>query len=169
MKMKFISLIGALIIQGLSGCISNPMALGPVRPNPISPMVSSQKGYLQVFSAIVKSIPMASDDPTTFNLHSSYDIYDESGKALKYVPNHASNMDESPDQASLASGNYYIIAESSCCGSVKVPVVIQTGKTTVVHLDSNAWQPSNTPTNQLVFLPDGEVVGWSSSASKASR
>jgi len=76
-------------------------------------------------------------------------------------------MDEWPDEVPLAAGNYNIVAESTCCGLVTVPVVIQQGKTTIVHLDRNWWPPSKTDTNQLVFLPDGEPVGWSSSTSIA--
>jgi len=113
---------------------------------------------------------IASDDPTYFNLHTGYDIInDESRKGVKFVPNHTSNMDEWPDEVKLPVGNYNVVAESTCCGLVTVPVNIQTGKTTIVHLDRNWWPPSNTPTNQLVFLPDGEVVGWSSSTEKSSK
>jgi hypothetical protein len=52
---------------------------------------------------------------------------------------------------------------------VTVPVVIQQGKTTIVHLDKNWWQPSKTDTNQLVFLPDGEAVGWSQLSKSSSE
>ena len=95
------------------------------------------KGYLQVFSATEKSPPIASDDYTYFNLHSGYDINDASGKNVKFVANHASNMDEWPDEVALPTGTYNIVAASTCCGLVTVPVVIQKGKTTVVHLDRN--------------------------------
>ena len=145
------------------------MALAPVGPDAISRVVPGSKGYLQVFSATEKSSAVASDDYTYFNLHSGYDINDASGKSVKFVPNHASNMDEWPDEVRLPAGNYNIVAESACCGLVTVPVIIQAGKTTVVHLDRNWWPPSNTPTNQLVYLPDGETVGWSSSISKSSE
>jgi len=168
-KIKYVALIGAGIITLLAGCVSTPMALAPVGPDAISRAVPGSKGYLQVFSATGKSIPIASDDPTSFNLHSGYDINDESGKSVKFVVNHASNMDEWPDKVTLPAGNYIIVAESTCCGLVTVPVVIQQGKTTIVHLDRNWWPPSKTATNQLVFLPDGEAVGWSSSISKSSE
>ncbi len=127
------------------------------------------KGYLQVFSATEKSPPIASDDPAYFNLHTGYDITDTAGKSVRFVPNHVSNMDEWPDEVTLTAGNYNIVADSTCCGLVTVPVVIQQGKTTIVHLDGNWWPPSKTATNQLVSLPDGEAVGWSSSITKSSE
>lgn len=145
------------------------MALAPVGPDAISRAVPGTKGYLQVFSATEKSPPIASDDPTYFNLHTGYDINDAAGKTVKFVPNHASSMDEWPDEVRLPAGNYNIVAESTCCGLVTMPVVIQQGKTTIVHLDGNWWPPSKTSTNQLVYLPDGEAVGWSDSTSKSSE
>ncbi|MGA3266332.1 MAG: hypothetical protein ABSE16_05870 [Verrucomicrobiota bacterium] len=43
---------------------------------------------------------------------------------------------------------------------VDVPVVIEAGRTTRVHLD-DAWQlPPDAPTTKLVSLPGGHPVGW---------
>jgi hypothetical protein len=168
-KIKYVALIGAGIIPILGGCVSTQMTLAPVGPGAISRAVPGSNGYLQVFSATEKSPPIASDDPTYFNLHSGYDINDAAGKSVKFVPNHASNMDEWPDEVRLKAGKYNIVAESTCCGLVTVPVVIQQGKTTIVHLDKNWWQPSKTDTNQLVFLPDGEAVGWSQLSKSSSE
>ena len=169
MKIKNVALIGAGIIPLLTGCVSSPTALAPVGPDAISLAAPGSNGYLQVFSATQKSMPFASDDPTYFELHTGYDINDAAGKSVKFVPNHASNMDEWPDEVRLTAGNYNIVAESTCCGIVTLPVSIQQGKTTVVHLDGNWWPPSKTATNELVFLPDGEAVGWSGSVVKLSE
>jgi hypothetical protein len=169
MKIKHILFVGTAIFPFMTGCISNPMSLAPVGPDATSRAVPGTKGYLQVFSATEKSPPIASDDPTYFNLHTGYDINDPAGKSVEFVLNHASNMDEWPDEVKLTAGNYNIVAKSACCGLVTVPVVIQQGKTTIVHLDRNWWPPSKTVTNQLVFLPDGEAVGWSNSTVKSSE
>ena len=166
MKIKNVILICAGITLFMTGCISKPLALSPVGPGPISRNEFSSKGFLQVFSA-TETIDV--DFHAYFNPHTGYDIEDESGKVVQFVPNRASDMDEWPDQVTLPAGNYHIMAESTCCGLTSVPVLIQKGNTTVVHLDRNWWPPSNTPTNQLVYLPDGEVVGWSSSISKSSE
>ena len=168
MKITSVIVIGLATTLFLAGCVSKPIALSVVGPEPASRATADSKGCLQVFSATEKSPPVASDDSTFFNLHTGYDINDESGKCVKFVPNHASNMDESPDVVSLPAGHYNIVAESTCCGQVIVPVVIQNGKSTIVHLDRNWWVSAKTSTNQWVYLPDGEVVGWKGSIVKSS-
>jgi len=168
MKIKRIVLIGAAVIPFLAGCASQPISLAPVGPEPISRMTSGSKGYLQVFSATME-LRAEPDSNTYFHPHSSYDIKDESGKVVRFVPNHASDMDEWPDEVILPAGNYIIVAESTWCGQVSVPLVIQKGKTTVVHLDNNWWPSSQTSSNQLVYLPDGEAVGWCGSMMKLSK
>lgn len=169
MKIIPFVLIGAGFVPFATGCISHPMALAPVGPEVGKHAMAGTKGYLQVFSATEKSIPFASDDPTFFDLHTGYEINDAAGKSVKFVANHMSNMDEWPDTVRLPAGTYNIVAESTCCGLVTVPVVIANGKTTTVHLDRNWSPPSKTSTNQLVFLPDGEAVGWSSSIARSSE
>lgn len=165
MKMKLIALFGAGIIPCLAGCISNPVALAPVGPDAISQALPGPQGYLEVFTA-TQTVDV--DFESYFNPHMSYQINDAFGKSIKFVPNHTSAMDELPDQVTLAPGNYTIAAESTWCGLVEVPVVIQRGKTTVVHLDGNWWHPSHAATNQLVYLPNGQTVGWSGSIAKPS-
>jgi hypothetical protein len=164
MKIKYITLIGSAIIPLMSGCISNPMALSAVGPDPASQAGSGPNGRLQVFSATETRADENTPDGYHgyFHPHSGYDIKDQSGNGVKYVANHASIMDEAPDQVSLPEGNYTIVAQSACCGLVTVPVRIQQGKTTVVHLDGNWFPPSKSSPNELVHLPDGESVGWSS-------
>ncbi|MDR3459908.1 MAG: hypothetical protein P4N60_20965 [Verrucomicrobiae bacterium] len=161
--------VGAASLPLLMGCNSTPVVLPPVGPEPAGHAAKSLKGYLQVFSATEKSPPVASDDTTFFNLHSGYDIHDESGRTVRFVPNHASNMDEWPDQVALPAGTYSIVAESACCGQVSVPVVIQAGQTTVVHLDRNWFPPANVPAGRLIHLPDGEAVGWSGATAASSE
>jgi len=114
-----------------------------------------------VFSATDKAPALASDDIAFFDLHSGYDIQDQLGRSLQFVPNHASNMDEWPDQVTLPAGLYNILAQSTCCGQVSVPVLIEADKTTVVHLDRGWSPPVSSPASRFVYLPDGEAVGWS--------
>lgn len=150
----------------LPGCVSRPMALSPVGPGPASQAAptSAESGRLQVFSATqVRSADNTSADYNGyFYPHSSYEIKNDSGQTVKYVRNRASFMDQTPDVVKLPAGNYRVVAESTCCGLVSVPVVIEAGKTTRVHLDGNWLPPRRTPPDQVVFLPDGEVAGWSS-------
>ena len=176
MKTIWIAFPGIALISFLNGCASTPTALAPVGPNPAGTVTSvpeGSPGHLQVFSATEKSPPFASDDifDQTFpiNLHTGYAITDAAGHRFKFVPNHASDLDEWPDDVRLPAGVYKIKAVSSWCGQVTMPVVIQNGKTTIIHLDNNWWPPSSAVANQLVYLPDGEAAGWSSSISKSSE
>jgi hypothetical protein len=172
MKSKIIFLSGAAILPVLTGCATAPMALSPVGPESagkVAAVSKNNKGYLQVFSATEKSIPMATDDPVSFDLHTGYEIHDQSGRNVRFVQNHASNMDEWPDQVALPAGTYNIMAASSCCGQVSVPVVIQAGQRTVVHLDRNWFPPSSISNSRLVYLPDGEAVGWSGATADSTQ
>jgi len=172
MKSPIIILSGVAIMSVLTGCASAPIALSPVGPESTGAVAAApknSKGYLQVYSATEKSIPMASDDPVLFDLHTGYEIHDQSGRNLRFVPNHASNLDEFPDQVALPAGTYNIVAQSSCCGQVSVPVVIQAGQRTVIHLDRNWFPPSSIPNSRLVYLPDGEAVGWSGATADSTQ
>ena len=159
MKIKVMILIGAAIIPFLAGCASKPIAISPVGPEPESHAAYVPKGYLQVFSDTETRV--IGDGPPYYP-HTSYSIHDESGKIVKFIPNHIGDMDETPSIVAVPAGNYKIVAESSSYGRVTVPVVIQKGRTTVVHLDGNWNMPSNAATNQFVRLPDGEASGWNS-------
>jgi hypothetical protein len=154
----------------VAGCASNPLALAPVGPEPGRPAGAGANGALQVFSATQQSTQIGDIGPGSFfHPHSGYDIDDASGQRVKFVFNHASDMDEWPDLVKLPAGHYQIVAESACCGQVTVPVVIENGKTTVVHLDRNWWPPNHTPLTQVVYLPDGEGVGWSGSLAASTK
>jgi hypothetical protein len=159
MKTKYTALIGAGILSCLAGCVSNPLALAPVGPDAVSRALPGRQGYLEVFTA-TQTIDV--DFQAYFHPHMGYDINDAAGRSVRFVQNHTSNMDESPELVTLPPGNYEVVAESTWCGLVGVPVVVQKGKTTVVHLDGNAWRPPHASGGQLVYLPNGEVVGWSS-------
>jgi hypothetical protein len=162
MKMKTFLLASLALLPFVNSCMSTPLALAPVGPDASAQPRSSANGSLQVFSATQKSAPLASDDTQLFDLHTGYEVCSSAGQHLQYVANHQSNMDTSPDVVTLAPGRYNVLAQSTWCGMVTVPVVIQAGKTTVVHLDDN-WFPSSHPqARELVFLPNGQAVGWSS-------
>jgi hypothetical protein len=156
-------LIGSLMVVVLGGCVSKPVALAPVGPAAGAPTSSSGSGSLEVFSSTEKSMPTDSEDHWVFDLPTGYEIYDSLGKEYKYVANHLDNMDESPDMVQLPAGHYTVEARSKCCGVVTVPVIIEKGKTTVVHLDDNWGPPKGTPQDKIVFQPDGSAVGWRSS------
>ena len=166
MKTKIIVFANAAIILLLSGCASKPVAITSIGPEPTSQKAYFPKGYIQVFSDTEEHV--IGDGPP-FYPHTGYNIYDQAGNRVLYVANHIGNMDELPTLVQIPIGNYKVVAESSAFGRVTVPVVIQSGKSTVVHLD-RGWRPSsNMFPNEVVRLPDGEAAGWSSEITKSSE
>ena len=157
-------LAAMVVIPLLAGCASTPVALAPVGPKPTSQQPYNVKydgayGYLQVYSDTKEHFI---DHDLPYYWHIGYNIYDDSNRKVKYVPNNIGITDETPTLVQIPQGNYRVVAESSAYGRVTVPVVIQADKTTVLNLD-RGWRPSATiSTNELVRFPDGEAVGWSS-------
>jgi hypothetical protein len=160
MKTKLVVLLGA-IVPVMAGCISHPAMISSVGPDPSAP-AHGANGRLQVFSATQTRAAenTSADYNGYFYPHSSYEIQDASGQTVKYVRNRASFMDETPDAVKLAPGTYKVRAESTSAGLVLVPVVIEAGKTTVVHLDSNWMPPRQASRDELVYLPGGQAAGW---------
>ena len=157
---------GAAFIQLLAGCAGAPYALNTVGPAPINTAAFKPAGNLRVYTA-TESHEVG--DNTYYYPHTGYYIYTESGKLFKYVPNNTAVVDETPACVVVPSGIYTIKAQSDLYSTVTVPVVIQENRTTEVHLDSGWKPPLNVSTNQLVYLPNGEAVGWSSSIKNSSE
>jgi hypothetical protein len=166
MKPTCLALLGAALFPILPGCIANPTALAPVGPGIQGRAYSGADGYLQVFTA---TTTVDVDFHSYFNPHLAYDVKDLAGKTVRFVANHDSEMDETPDTVSLPPGTYRVVAESAWCGLVSVPVTIERGRTTVVHLDGNPWRPPHATASELVYLPNGEAVGWSDASTSASK
>jgi hypothetical protein len=163
MKNHYIALLAAAVLPCLTGCVSSPLELASVGPGVSRPPATAGEGYLEVFTATRTA---EVDFESYFNPHTSYTVTDAAGRSVKYVENHTSDMDEWPDLVTLPPGTYHVVAESAWCGLVTVPVVVQPGATTVVHLDGKWGPPSRPAAGQLVFLPNGQPVGWSSPATR---
>lgn len=88
-------------------------------------------GYLIVYSAV---IPPKINPDTMFLPHSPYTIYDGRHAFVRSVKNHIGPWDESPFVVPLRPGRYYVRAESEFAGEVETPVVIVSGRNTVVDL-----------------------------------
>ena len=86
------------------------------------------QGYLVVFSA---TDPF-DDGGVPYYAHSAYSIYTANGKFFKHVENHISLSDELPSVVTLPTGIYTIEARSEGHGYVRVPIIITTGRRTVV-------------------------------------
>ena len=158
--------MGAAIIQLISGCASKPVVLSPVGPKQNNLVAYASTGHLRVYSD-TKTREVG--DNTFCYTHTRYCIQDAHGKIVKIVPNHLGDMDELPTLVTIPTGTYQVVAQSASYGRVTVPVIIQAGQTTVVHLDRNWKSASHLPANELVYMPNGEAVGWRSSITGSAQ
>jgi hypothetical protein len=160
MKLKFFIAMGVAVLPLIGGCAITTHPLAAIGPGTVDKAGKGPDGYLEVFTA---TRTVDADFHNYFELHDGYDIKDTSGETIKFVANHDSNIDEGVDQVSLRPGKYILVARSTWCGLMKIPVEIVQGRLTEVHLDGNNWSPVPRPAaSQLVFLPNGEVAGWKS-------
>jgi hypothetical protein len=85
---------------------------------------------------------------------------------LKRVDNTTGHYMQAPRRVTLPAGHYLVRARANDYLEVEVPVTIEGGRVTRVHLDDKWRPPANTPKNRLVSLPDGIPVGWRADAAK---
>jgi hypothetical protein len=165
---RFISV--AAMLLGLAGCVTSPVVLAPVGPNPNGRINDGPMGALQVFSsedAQTDDQNQAGDGEPFWYQHSEYSIYDLHGKRLKHVDNVTGHYSETPKQIALPVGKYLVKAQAKDYSWVKVPVMIEHGRTTRVHLDDNWKPPGDAPKGDLVTMSSGSPVGWRTGVGKA--
>lgn len=90
-----------------------------------------RQGYLLVYSAT----DQFDDGGTFYYPHSRYSIYMADGKFFKNVENHISRSDEIPELVTLPAGSYTILLRSANRGYVRLPIVIRTGRRTILDPD----------------------------------
>jgi hypothetical protein len=117
----------------------------------------SMGGYLKVYSATSEY----SDGDLMYYPHSRYSICRANGTRYKWVDNHKTDNDESPERVALPTGTYYVLAQSDHGGLVKVAVVIKDGQTTVVNLEGGTQGGQSSRAGKL---PGGQVIGWHASS-----
>lgn len=170
---KFPVFLGAAVASLMLGCsttrYSTPIALAPVGPNPEQTASATADGQLVVYSGL----HTRKDEPSnatyfnqTWKQHSSYDIYNQQGHRLRHVGNAVGHYAEAPSPVSLPPGQYVVKAQDKDDNWVQVPVIIESGHVTSVHLDGR-WHPgTDVPNSALVFAPSGIPVGWRPDAAK---
>jgi hypothetical protein len=104
----------------------------PVYPT-VGPSEPEHVGYLVVYSATEPY----EDGEIMYYTHTDYDLYSSRGVFLKRIRNSIEREDETPERVPLAPGRYLVQAESETDGIVRVPVVIDNGRTTVVNLEAD--------------------------------
>jgi hypothetical protein len=131
-------------------------AVGP-QPSRLS---RNYTGYLIVYSATEEHTD--GDSPARYP-HSDYEVYTRDAKLFKQVRNALGYSDETPERISLPKGLYTVLAKSETAGSVSVPVIIETGKSTVLHLEREKdWMPdlSGAKESDFVRLANGQIIGF---------
>jgi hypothetical protein len=156
--------LGALVVACSVGLISacapdQPVAASSaVGPAPSAVRSGSSDGVLKVFSALdYRGSPQGQNA-----YHSGYALLSADGKYLRSIANRAAGSVEEAEAVALLPGMYKIKARAGGFGTVTVPVVIEAGKMTSVHLDgSEPFGDSRPGEAQFVSLSDDLIIGWS--------
>jgi hypothetical protein len=159
-------LLGTGVVTLMTGCASTRVALAPVGPDPVGANSLGVQGGLQVFSGLVGR--SEGNNPNWYQ-HTDYYVYDLHGKLVKHVNNTIGYYASAPRQVTLPVGRYLVKARANDYFWVSVPVIIESGQTTRVHLDDNWKLPANARRTELVSLPNGNPVGWQAEPTKETR
>lgn len=140
----------------MAGCASAPPTIVHETVGPALAAGNEERnGFLTVYSATAW---MTDDDGPRLLRHTDYDIDAADGILFKQV----SNLDEEPTRIILPKGDYTIVAQSDTFGTVRVPVAIDAGKLTVLHLEGEKdWEEASAGIRrtELVRLPNGQPIG----------
>lgn len=163
--MKNISILFT-VAAFLVGCASagNKLALGTIGPVPGQNSIansSATNGTLVVYSGYKVNADFNSRDPYRPE-YSDYKIFAADGKFLQLVHNNSGTMLANVLPVALSAGRYFVVARANSYGIISVPVVIEAGRSTILHLETDSEWPDSSVFNQTnaVRLPDGRVVGW---------
>ena len=89
-------------------------------------------GWLQVYSAESWDRKTGAGGPVSY-IHSEYKVITPEGHSVMDVEN--GGPMEGPSVVRMDPGSYVVVAQAYKCGTVRIPVSIETGKTSVLHLD----------------------------------
>ena len=158
-------LLGVIAILEAS-CASAPPTIVHETIGPAFVAASPDRnGFLTVYSATTW---VTNDDGPSLLDHTDYDVYAADGTLFEQVANH----DEEPARVTLPKGTYTVVAASDNSGMVSIPVAIETGRTTVVNLESgNGWKQTfaGIGNADLVRLPNGQPLGFRARANELSK
>ena len=141
---------------------SAPSAAG--EPSAAAPSSSSTRdGDLVVYSATYSPTLEQSEYPA----HTNYTIATVDDHFIERVTNATGSFNSRPARVSLPAGEYHVRAQYNGGRFVTFPVVIEPDKTTVVDLDGEALSQGRATAKEMVRLPGGQVVGWSTTSSRS--
>jgi hypothetical protein len=155
-----------------------------VGPVPASAAESGSTGFLQVYSARERLPININGEEFAWNsdygqneflygaAHTGYSLFNRDGQLLMQVPNAKGMHDADPTLLKLAPGDYQVRAEAAdfdgVVSAVLVPVCVQAGQTTLVHLDGKWDVGTPGQGGYWVRLANGSVVGWHCSDSEGA-
>ncbi len=158
-KIPFV--LGTALSLLLCGCASIPVELAPVGPNPAVRADLNDNGRLEVFSALQQRRDGNDYDPNPgWRQHASYNVCKQNGERVRHVFNTVGHYATEPQTICLPPGRYLVTAPAEGALKANVPVVIEPGRTTRVHLDGQWLPPAAAPKSDLVQFPGGYPVGW---------
>ncbi len=156
--MKYLPAIpGVAMSPLLFGCATAPLALAPVGHNPAGVQANTTSGKLEVFSALE---PQSEGDTPFWYQHEDYVVRNLKGKRVRYVDNSVGYYESAPRIISLPPGRYRVRANAADGRQADIPVVIEPGRITRVHLDDHWSPPPDAPQREFVFDSHGTPVGW---------
>jgi len=150
---KIVFLLAASLL--LASCASvSPVILHDTVGPALALANQEQNGSLRVYTATAW---MSDGDGPLVLGYTNYKI--EAGDDSLVQP--VSNGGDEPARVSLPKGIYVVEAESESSGTVRVPVLIETDKTTEIYLEREKdWKPLGIPSADLVRLPNGQAIGF---------
>lgn len=144
-----------------AGCTTATAVRTAIGPDPGVARNDSGEGVLRVFSKKVKDENVGFSFPHTER--TDYSVYDAEGREVKLVAdNNKGEFEDEPRRIHLRAGKYTVKALAAVGYGewLSVPVVVEAGKTTEVHLNGQWKAPDSTWGEDLVFSPSGLPMGW---------
>ena len=141
----------------VASCASAPPTMVHETVGPIPAVANEeQNGFLAVYTATEWT---TYDDGPDLLSYTNYQIDAADGTLFQEV----TNGDYEPTRVTLPKGTYTVVAWSDTSGEVSVPVAVEAGKITVVHLDREKdWKEASAGVRSadLVRLPNGQAIGF---------
>jgi len=167
-RLRYIVLSIAASILAAGCAVAPPIAMRETVGPRVAAAADGQVGYLTVYSASIWITPPGDEVIPSVLSYTDYDIRSLDGSLFKHVV----NGDEEPARVTLPKGRYIVAAESDAGDSIRVPVAIETGRSTILHLEQEreakkAFAGIND--HDLVRLPSGQAIGFRARQSEPAR
>jgi hypothetical protein len=151
------TILSVAIAVLVASCASAPPTIVHETVGPgLAAVNQEHNGVLTVYSATAWTTD--GDGPSLLS-HTNYQVDAADGTLFQQV----SNGDQEPTRVILPKGTYTIVAQSDTSGEVSVPVAIEAGKITIVHLETEQdWKEASGGIRgaDLVRLPNGQPIGF---------